>query len=108
MTITGKRLYASGSESIGEVKDVLGQGPDGPAWVAVKTGMFSQRLVPFSRIDQTGDQLRTDLDVEDVKSAPKVPAHVEPVGEDLDVLRTHYGGLSSADSHGRRDDGTEG
>ncbi|MCO8127974.1 PRC-barrel domain-containing protein [Acidimicrobiia bacterium EGI L10123] len=91
MTITGKRLLSSSGEDIGEVKDVVGLGADGPGWVAVKTGLLSQRLVPFSRIDQTGDQLRTDLDVDDIKSAPKVPTHVEPVGEDLDLLRAHYG-----------------
>lgn len=101
MTITGKRLFSSSGEDIGEVKDIVGHGSEGPAWAAVKTGLLSQRLVPFSMIDQTGDQLRTDLDVDDIKSAPKVPTHIEPVGEDLDLLRAHYGAAASVDPEGR-------
>ena len=90
MTLKGKHLYGAEGEDIGEVQDMVGMDGEAPQWVTVKTGLLSKRLVPFTLIRETEDRLESDLTSDDVKSAPKVPAHVEPAGEDLGNLRRHY------------------
>lgn len=92
--ITGSHLYSSTGDDIGEITDVLGgvdEEQDAPAWVSVKTGLFSHRLVPYSRVEDRDGRLTTTLDADEVKSAPKVPAHIEPAGKDLEALQHHYG-----------------
>lgn len=91
--ITGSHLYSSTGDDIGEITDVLGgvdEEEDGPTWVSVKTGLFSHRLVPYSLVEDRDGRLTTALDAGEVKSAPKVPAHVEPAGTDLEALQAHY------------------
>lgn len=95
-TITGSHLYSTAGEDIGEITDVVGAsaamaGPNlEPTWLAVKTGWFSQRLVPYDIVIADGDQFRTDCSAEAVKHAPKVPVHFEPSGHDLDELCDYY------------------
>ncbi len=91
-TITGSQLISTTGEGIGEITDVVGSsGPDiTPAWIAVKTGWFSQRLVPFTIVVPDGDDFRTDCTPEDVKKSPKVPVHFEPAGHDLEELCDYY------------------
>ncbi|MDE0801891.1 MAG: PRC-barrel domain-containing protein [Acidimicrobiales bacterium] len=91
-TITGSHLLSTNGEDIGEITDVVGSnGPDvTPTWLAVKTGWFSQRLVPFAIVVEDGDAFRTDCTPDDVKQAPKVPVHFEPSGHDLDELCDYY------------------
>jgi len=90
MTLRGKHLFGADGADIGEVKDVVGLDGSAPIWLSVKTGVFSQRLVPFAAISESDDRLETELTSGHVKSAPKVPSDVEPVGDDLDALRQHY------------------
>lgn len=93
-TITGHHLYSDRGDDIGAITDVLGTdaGLDGaPTWIAVKTGLFSERLVPFGTVQARDDELVTSLPPEVVKSAPKVPVHFQPAGDELDALRQHYG-----------------
>ncbi len=91
-TITGQHLYSTTGDEIGEITDIIGSnGPDvDPVWLAVKTGWFSQRLVPFSIVVADGEDFRIDCSPDDVKNAPKVPVHLEPTGHDLDELCDHY------------------
>lgn len=91
-TITGSKLRSTNGEDIGEITDVVGStGPDvTPAWLAVKTGWFSHRLVPFAIVVEDGDDFRTDCTSADIKQAPKVPVHFEPSGHDLDELCDYY------------------
>lgn len=91
--IVGHRLYTEGGEDVGEIVDVLGlYGTDhSPAWLAVKTGWFARRLVPFRTVRERAEQYVTTCGVDTVKGAPKVPVHFEPSGDDLDALCAHYG-----------------
>jgi hypothetical protein len=91
--IVGNHLYAHDGEDLGEIVDVVGAtGPDmTPSWVTVKTGWFSQRLVPFGTVEDRARQLVTSCSAVAVKNAPKVPTHFEPAGDDLDQLRSYYG-----------------
>lgn len=92
--ITGHHLHAADGEDIGEITDVIGgeEIDTPPRWLTVKTGLLSgQRLVPYDIVVQRADgELATPLSKADVKQAPKVPVHVEPVGDDLEELRRHY------------------
>lgn len=90
MTLKGKHLYGADGAEIGEVRDVVGLDGSAPTWLSVKTGIFSQRMVPFTAVSESDDRLETELTARQVKSAPKVPSDVEPVGDDLDALRRHY------------------
>lgn len=90
MTLKGKHLIGADGADIGEVKDVVGMDGNAPTWLRVKTGVFSQRMVPFAAISEADGRLETDLTAGHVKSAPKVPSDVEPLGDDLDALRQHY------------------
>lgn len=92
-TLTGSHVYSETGEDIGEVIDVVGRTglEQDPHWIAVKTGWFSERLVPYDLIRERADQLVTPCSKDEVKHAPKVDVHLEPVGEDLDELRRYYG-----------------
>lgn len=91
-TITGQHLYSAGGEDIGKITDVVGS--DGvemqPRWLAVKTGWFSQRLVPYVVVVPGEDGFVTACTADEVKDSPKVPVHFEPAGDDLDALRDYY------------------
>lgn len=91
--IVGHHLYDPDGQDIGEIVDIVGvDGPDlTPAWVTVKTGWFNQRLVPYNAVRSDGEDFATQCPAETIKSAPKVPVHFEPAGDDLDQLRAHYG-----------------
>lgn len=93
-TITGHHLYSEEGDDIGAITDVIGSdaGLDGPpSWITVKTGLLTQRLVPFAAVEERGDQFVTSLSRDVVKAAPKVPVHFQPAGDDLDALCDHYG-----------------
>lgn len=95
-TITGSHLFSRTGDDIGEVKDVIGGGgPEGPAWLSVKTGVFATRLVPFELVERREDGLVTSLSSDEVKSAPKTNSHLEPFGEDREALLAHYGMVSA-------------
>lgn len=92
-TITGSRLRSADGEDIGEITDVIGADASmTPEWVAVKTGWFSQRLVPFAIVveDEEHGEFVTAATLSEVKAAPKVPVHFEPNGHDLEQLCEHY------------------
>lgn len=91
--ITGHHLRTADGEDIGEITDVIGgeELDTPPRWLAVKTGLFAERLVPYDIVRQADDgELVTAVSKTEVKHAPKVPVHVEPVGQDLEELRRYY------------------
>jgi hypothetical protein len=92
-TVTGHPLYDVDGEEVGEIVDVLGiyDGADDPGWLAVKLGWRSARLVPNDGIEPHADGFRTPIAKDQISSAPKVPVHFEPAGDDRDALRSHYG-----------------
>ncbi len=92
-TFVGHHLYGCDGADAGEITDIIGVGgPDLiPAWLAVKTGWFGQRLVPFELVDEKGDRFVARCTAAAVKGAPKVPVHFEPTGFDLDDLCKYYG-----------------
>ncbi len=93
-TITGSTLYTSSDDKVGEIVDIVGaHGPElTPDWVTVKTGLLSQRLVPYRLIQpRDAEAFVTDCTIEQIKSAPKVAAHIEPSHHEVDELCAHYG-----------------
>ena len=92
-TIVGHHLFSPEGEDVGEIVDVVGaRGPElVPSWVTVKTGWFAQRLVPYDMIEPRDEGFITSCSAESIKSAPKVPVHFEPSGDDLDELCSYYG-----------------
>lgn len=91
--ITGHHLHTADGQDIGEITDVIGgeELDTPPRWLAVKTGMFSERLVPYDIVVESDDgDLVTAASKTEVKHAPKVPVHIEPAGEDLEELRRYY------------------
>ena len=92
-TITGHALYDQDGETVGEIVDVLGvyAGADEHGWMAVKLSWRSTRLVPDHGVEPHGDGFRTPFTKDQISSAPKVPAHFEPAGDDRDALCAHYG-----------------
>lgn len=92
-TITGSTLYASSGDEIGEIVDIVGaHGADlTPDWITVKTGWLTQRLVPFVLVEETDGGFLVPCTREQVKSAPKVAAHVEPSHHEVAALCSHYG-----------------
>lgn len=91
-TITGQHLFSSAGDDIGEITDVVGayDGDMTPRWLTVKTGWFSQRLVPWTIVVEGEDGYVTACTASEVKHAPKVPVHFEPAGDDLDELCDYY------------------
>lgn len=92
-TITGSTLYASSGDQIGEIVDIVGaHGAElTPDWITVKTGWLTQRLVPFSLVEQADGRFTVPCTREQVKSAPKVAAHVEPSHHEVAELCSYYG-----------------
>ena len=92
-TVTGHTLYDSDGTKVGEIVDVLGlyAGADDFGWLAVKLGWRGSRLVPNQGVEPHDDGFRTPFTKDQISSAPKVPAHFEPAGDDRDALCSHYG-----------------
>ena len=92
-TVTGKRLYDNEGKAVGEIVDVLGlyTGTDEFGWLAVKLSWRTTRLVPNQGIEPHDDGFRTPLSKDQISSAPKVPPHFEPAGDDREALCSHYG-----------------
>jgi hypothetical protein len=92
-TVTGHTLYGSDGEKIGEIVDVLGMygGADDFGWLSVKLNWRTTRLAPNQGIEPRDDGFVAPFTKDHVSSAPKVPVHFEPAGEDRDALCSHYG-----------------
>ncbi|MFP5322053.1 MAG: hypothetical protein ACLGIC_09415 [Acidimicrobiia bacterium] len=92
-TVTGHTLYGRDGEKIGRIDDVLGitGGADEFGWLAVKLSWRATRLVPNQGMEPHEDGFRSPFPKDLVSSAPKVPAHFEPAGDDRDALCSHYG-----------------
>ena len=92
-TVTGHPLYDPTGQKVGEIIDVLGvyDGADHLGWLAVKLGWRSTRLVPNDGIEPHGDGFSSPFGKDEIASAPKVPVHFEPAGDDRDALCSHYG-----------------
>lgn len=91
-TITGQTLRSAAGGDIGKITDVVGaDGIDvAPRWLTVKTGWFSERLVPYAIVVEGEDGFVTDCTRSEVKHSPKVPVHYEPSGDALEELRDYY------------------
>ncbi len=92
-TITGKDLFTTRGERVGEIVDVLGLygTVHDVGWLTVKINWRLTRLVPHKGIEPRGDAFTTPFTLEEIRSAPKVPVHFEPAGEERDALSSHYG-----------------
>lgn len=91
-TVTGHTLYDVDGTKVGRIDDVLGlyEGQE-LGWLAVKLGWRNTRLVPNEGMEPHGDGFRCPFSKDQISSAPKVPAHFEPAGDDRDALCSHYG-----------------
>jgi hypothetical protein len=92
-TVTGSRLYDSDGKGVGEIIDVLGiyDSPDDFGWLAVKLNWRTTRLVPNQGVQPHGDGFQAPYSKDQIHSAPKVPPHFEPAGDDREALSSHYG-----------------
>jgi hypothetical protein len=91
-TVTGHKLYDADGEKVGQIEDVLGlyDGSEDIGWLAVKLSWRSTKLVPNTGIEPAGDGFRVPLTKDQISSAPKVPPHFEPAGDDREALLSHY------------------
>ena len=92
-TMTGNTLYDADGEKVGEIVDVLGLygGAEDIGWLAVKLSWRSTRLVPDGGLEERDGGFCVPLSKEQISSAPKVPPHFEPAGDDREALLSHYG-----------------
>lgn len=92
-TVTGHPLYDADGKKLGKIVDVLGLdgGTDDIGWLAVKVGLRGTKLVPDRDVEPRGDGFETPFTKDAITSAPKVPPHFEPAGDDRDALLSHYG-----------------
>jgi hypothetical protein len=91
-TVTGHTLYDSQGRKVGRIVDVLGLHGSAEefGWLAVKLSWRATRLVPDEGTEPFEDGFRTVFSKDEISSAPKVPAHFEPAGDDRDALSSHY------------------
>lgn len=91
-TVTGHKLYDAEGEKIGEIVDVLGLygGAEDLGWLAVKLNWRSTKLVPDQGLEPRGDDFCVPVTKDQISSAPKVPPHFEPAGDDREALLSHY------------------
>lgn len=92
-TVTGHPLYDADGNKLGKIVDVLGLygGADDIGWLAVKVGLRGTKLVPNTDIQPGEDGFTTPFTKDQITSAPKVPPHFEPAGDDREALLSHYG-----------------
>ena len=92
-TVTGHTLYGRDDEKLGEIIDVLGLygGAEDVGWLAVKLNWRTTRLVPDAGLEDRDDGFAVPLTKQQIASAPKVPPHFEPAGDDREALLSHYG-----------------
>lgn len=92
-TVTGHPLYDADGKKLGKIVDVLGLygGADDFGWLAVKIGLRGTKLVPNDGVAPGSDGFVTPFTKDQITSAPKVPPHFEPAGDDREALLSHYG-----------------
>lgn len=92
-TVTGHPLYDADGTKLGKIVDVLGLygGADDIGWLAVKVGLRGVKLVPNADVEPGDDGFVTPFTKAQITSAPKVPPHFEPAGDDREALLSHYG-----------------
>ena len=105
-TWQGNSVTDREGEKIGSIDEVYVDRDSGePAWLAVKTGLFGNKLsfVPIADAARAGDDVRVPYDKAQVKDAPQVDADGElSEAEETDLYR-HYG-LEHAQSSSDRGD----
>jgi sporulation protein YlmC with PRC-barrel domain len=92
--LNGATVIGGDGQKVGSVDAVYyDNGTDRPEWVAVRSGLLGSRvtLVPISRTDHVGDQVRIPFDKVQLRNAP----HHDPSGdlspaEEADLCR-YYG-----------------
>lgn len=86
-------LFDADGDKIGTVTDIISDPHTlERLFVVVKTGFFKgERVVPVAAVRPRADQLVTDIDKDTVMSAPKVPNHIAPEGDDLEEIFLHFG-----------------
>ena len=91
-------------EKIGSIDEVYVDRDSGePEWLAVKTGLFGNKLsfVPVAGATRTGEEVRVPYEKAQVKDAPQVDADGElSEAEETDLYR-HYG-LEHGQSRSRK------
>ena len=78
---------------VGTITDVIANPIDlRPEWLVVRVGRLGgEHLVPMEAIEARDGQLVATVARAQVKSAPRVHQHVEPVATERDALYRHYG-----------------
>ena len=93
-TWQGNSVTDREGEKIGSIDEVYVDRDSGePAWLAVKTGLFGNKLsfVPIADAARAGDDVRVPYDKAQVKDAPQVDPDGElSEAEETDLYR-HYG-----------------
>jgi hypothetical protein len=91
--LLGARVIDPHGYRVGKVRALLQrEGGEKACWALVKTGLFSQALVPINEAQDENGSVRIVYEKEHVKAAPKVEVHgTELSDEDADLLHRHYG-----------------
>jgi stress response protein YsnF len=94
-------------EKIGSVDEIyLDNETQQPEWLAVKTGMFGNKLtfVPLAQAERSGEDIRVPYEKAQVKDAPNVEADGQLSEQEETELYRHYG----LDDQTRSDTGVAG
>lgn len=92
--LNGTTVIGGDGEKLGNVDGVYyDNATDRPDWIAVRSGLFGTRvtLVPMSRADHAGDELRVPYDKVQLRNAPHHdPGNELSPAEEADLCR-YYG-----------------
>jgi hypothetical protein len=91
--LVGTRMVDSHGYRIGKIRALLQrEGAQRACWALVKTGLFSEKLVPIADAHAQDGRVRVVYEKEHVKKAPKVATGGGQLSdEDANLLHRHYG-----------------
>jgi uncharacterized protein (TIGR02271 family) len=90
----GRTLVDAQSDKIGKIEEIyLDQQTGQPEWALVNTGLFGGKssFVPLAGAAPSGDDLRVQVEKEQVKDAPRIEPDAELSRQEEADLFRHYG-----------------
>jgi uncharacterized protein (TIGR02271 family) len=90
----GRTAVDRDGQKIGEIDEIyLDEQSGRPEWALVNTGLFGTKpnFVPLAGASSSGEDVRVDVDKDQVKDAPQVDADQELSEQEEEQLFRHYG-----------------
>ena len=90
----GRTVVDASGDKIGKLDEIyVDRATDKPEWAIVNTGLFGSKssFIPLAGAEPSGEELRVDVDKEQVKEAPRVEPDGELSPEEETQLFRHYG-----------------